>query len=595
MTIATFTWTPSNPTVGEPVYFQDKTVGPTPATSWSWQIYYTEFSTQQDAYFTFQGTGAYNVYLSVSGDGWSATSGPVLVNVYKRVPWAYAAPICGMQFLDDEGLPLSYGWVTTYEAGGFSNRKLSYSSQGGYWHNPSSMQLNRYGRLLPAAEDNEGGYYPTIDYPYGWQYNVVVTKEDGETVTQTIQNSNTTTPTTPLAGENVNVIQPDNWTLVTTISSTTTDPLFNQGDTNLFWIQSNGTYPSDGAYNYQYAGLRKVPASPKYTPDVVYDPGVGFTVNRAGAYRVDTTFSFYPNYGDMWPLGNTGYGSVISLDDSAGFNANNRHTRYSTYGNVITALDKQKVVCSDSNIVTALKGQVMKIGTYVYEPGTDTPMFYNMWGSVQITYVGNYYPQYVAVPYAAFYANPQTGDVPLTVSCGDVSTETPTSWFYDFGDGTTSTLQNPTHIYTQPGDYTINHTATNAAGTSTNVSQHFIHATGTGPAPSPIVLVPFYVANTGSALRNTVDVIFPAVAGQTIIACTQGLAGAETGDDTYLRMNDPNGNEFASNDDAPVPYDVPNSLASYIQVVAPFTGDYTLFIGAYANTLAMGTAAYQVI
>jgi PKD repeat protein len=594
MTTAAFTWSPSNPTVGEPVYFQDKTVGPTPATSWNWRVYYDTFSTQQNAYFTFQGTGAYNIYLDVSGDGWSASSGPILVNVSKSVPWAYAGPICGLQFLDDEGKPLSYGWVTTYEAGGLSNRKLTYNNQSAYSHNPSSMQLNYAGRLLPF-NDGEGGNYPTVDYPYGWQYNVVVTKEDGETVTQTILNSNTTTPTTPLAGDNVTVIQPDNWMLITTVSSTTTDPLFNQGDTNLFWLQSNAGYICDGAYNYQYTGLRKVPATPLYTPDVAYEPGVGFVVNRAGAYRVDTTFSLYPNWGTLWPFGNTGYGSVISLDNSAGFNANNRHTRYAMFEDYIGDLDKQKVVFSDSNIVTALKGQVMKIGTYVYEPGTDTPMYYNMWGSVQITFVGNYYPQYVTVPYAAFYANPQTGDVPLTVSCGDVSTELPTSWFYDFGDGATSTLQNPTHTYTQPGDYTINHTATNAAGTSTNVSQQFIHATGIAPPPSPIVLVPFNVANTGSALRNTVDVIFSAVAGQTIIACTQGLAGAATGDDTYLRMNDPNGNEFASNDDAPVPYDVPNGLASYIQVVAPFTGNYTLFIGAFGNTLAMGTAAYQVI
>lgn len=31
---------------------------------------------------------------------------------------------------------------------------------------------------------------------------------------------------------------------------------------------------------------------------------------------------------------------------------------------------------------------------------------------------------------------------------------TPQSWAWDFGDGTTSTLQNPTHIYTHPGNYT---------------------------------------------------------------------------------------------------------------------------------------------
>ena len=40
----------------------------------------------------------------------------------------------------------------------------------------------------------------------------------------------------------------------------------------------------------------------------------------------------------------------------------------------------------------------------------------------------------------------------------------PTSWAWDFGDGNTSTLQNPVHTYTSPGVYTVTLTATNAYG-----------------------------------------------------------------------------------------------------------------------------------
>lgn len=49
----------------------------------------------------------------------------------------------------------------------------------------------------------------------------------------------------------------------------------------------------------------------------------------------------------------------------------------------------------------------------------------------------------------------------------DTSTNTPTSYFWDFGDGVTSTLKNPTHAYTAVGSYTVTHTATNAYGTGT--------------------------------------------------------------------------------------------------------------------------------
>ena len=44
------------------------------------------------------------------------------------------------------------------------------------------------------------------------------------------------------------------------------------------------------------------------------------------------------------------------------------------------------------------------------------------------------------------------------------STGTVMSWSWDFGDGSTSTLQNPTHIYSTAGDYTICLTITDASG-----------------------------------------------------------------------------------------------------------------------------------
>lgn len=46
----------------------------------------------------------------------------------------------------------------------------------------------------------------------------------------------------------------------------------------------------------------------------------------------------------------------------------------------------------------------------------------------------------------------------------DKSTNGPTSWAWDFGDGQSSTLQNPSHTYTANGTYTVKLTATNAFG-----------------------------------------------------------------------------------------------------------------------------------
>lgn len=40
-----------------------------------------------------------------------------------------------------------------------------------------------------------------------------------------------------------------------------------------------------------------------------------------------------------------------------------------------------------------------------------------------------------------------------------------TSYLWDFGDGTTSTLENPTHTYPGPGTYFVTFTVTNQCGT----------------------------------------------------------------------------------------------------------------------------------
>lgn len=54
-----------------------------------------------------------------------------------------------------------------------------------------------------------------------------------------------------------------------------------------------------------------------------------------------------------------------------------------------------------------------------------------------------------------------------TVNFTDVSTEVPQTWSWTFGDGVTSTEQNPSHTYTASGTYTVTLIASNIIGTST--------------------------------------------------------------------------------------------------------------------------------
>jgi PKD repeat protein len=65
---------------------------------------------------------------------------------------------------------------------------------------------------------------------------------------------------------------------------------------------------------------------------------------------------------------------------------------------------------------------------------------------------------------AAFTANPQSGVKPLNVQFSDTSGGSPYDWFWDFGDGSTSTQQNPQHPYADVGTYNVFLRVTNALG-----------------------------------------------------------------------------------------------------------------------------------
>lgn len=83
----------------------------------------------------------------------------------------------------------------------------------------------------------------------------------------------------------------------------------------------------------------------------------------------------------------------------------------------------------------------------------------------------------------------------LTVAFTDVSTGSPTSWLWDFGDGNTSTQQNPTHTYAASGTYTVCLTATNSCGSNTSCTVITVSC----PAPQ----AGFTFTNTGLTLNLT--------------------------------------------------------------------------------------------
>ncbi|MFH0967586.1 MAG: PKD domain-containing protein, partial [Methanobacteriota archaeon] len=77
--------------------------------------------------------------------------------------------------------------------------------------------------------------------------------------------------------------------------------------------------------------------------------------------------------------------------------------------------------------------------------------------------------------YADFVGSPVAGIAPLSVEFSDCSIGNPNRWLWDFGDGFTDSVNNPTHVYRSPGKYTVKLTASNDLGdSSTKIKEDYI-------------------------------------------------------------------------------------------------------------------------
>jgi PKD repeat protein len=80
----------------------------------------------------------------------------------------------------------------------------------------------------------------------------------------------------------------------------------------------------------------------------------------------------------------------------------------------------------------------------------------------------------VAPGVAGFSCTPVAGVEPLNISCTDASTGSPSAWSWNFGDGETSSLQNPTHSYASVGIYTVTLTASGSGWSDASTKTSYI-------------------------------------------------------------------------------------------------------------------------
>jgi PKD repeat protein len=129
-------------------------------------------------------------------------------------------------------------------------------------------------------------------------------------------------------------------------------------------------------------------------------------------------------------------------------------------------------------------------------------------------------------PTADFTADVTSGDAPLTVNFTDLSLDTVNTWLWDFGDGNTSGIQHPQHIYNDPGLYTVSLTVTGPGGSDTHTKTDYISVQ--------------YAAPTADFIGNPTSGYFPLQVNFTDL--TTGVVNAWKwyfGDGTIMTTQNP--------------------------------------------------------
>lgn len=113
-------------------------------------------------------------------------------------------------------------------------------------------------------------------------------------------------------------------------------------------------------------------------------------------------------------------------------------------------------------------------------------------------------------PVANFSAAKTSGCSPLSVSFTDLSTGSPTSFEWDFGNGNSSVIQNPSATYITPGVYTVTLKAINASGNNSVTKTAYITV-----FKNPVAN--FTISNTGGCAPLAVSFNSTSVQGSSPI------------------------------------------------------------------------------
>ena len=489
--VANFSATPTSGCAPLAVAFTDLSTGS--PTSWSWTFGDGGTSTSQNPSHTYTSVGTYTVTLtatnSAGSDGETKTGYITVLTAptasFTGTPTSGAVPLT-VTFTNASTGAASYSW--TFGDGGTSsatNPSHTYTAAGTYTvaltavnacGSDTQTRTNYITVTCTAPVANFSGSPTSGDAPLAvsftdlstgatsWNWNF---GDGGTSTSQNPSHTYSSAGTYTVSLTVANACGNDNETKTGYITVTEGGGYaslpystgFESGSFDQYWttqksasvgriLITTANTPHSGSYHM----TMDVSSNGTYSQNEAW-----LHLNLAGKADVELTF-WWKEFSDE---DHTQDGVFLSDDGGSSFTkVYNLTGGTSTYQQIVLDIDQ----LASANGLSLTSTFVVKFQQYDnYSISTDGMAFDD------ISVISNDVP-----PVAAFSGDPTSGFAPLTVAFTDASTYNPTGWAWTFGDGGTSSAQNPSHTYTTPGTYTVTLTASNAFGSDGETKTDYI-------------------------------------------------------------------------------------------------------------------------
>jgi PKD repeat protein len=410
--VASFTSMPTSPKPGDAVQFTDTSTN-TP-TSWSWNFGDSSTSTTQNPSHAYTTAGTYTVTLTATNSAGSNTA--------SRQVTVVASPVANFTYTPSS--------PTTSTSVQFTDTSTG---------SPTSWSWNFNDGSTSSAQN------PSHTFATAKTYAVALTVSNAAGTNTTTKNITVATPTpAPVANFTYTPSSPTTSTPVTFTDTSTNTP------TSWNWTFGDGfngsgstvthTFATAGSYTVTLTAANSAGSNATSKTLTVATP----TLAPVASFTASTT-STTVNQAITFTDTSTGGPTSWSWNFGDNQTATTQHAThaYSTTGTYHVSL----TVANNSGQSTATKD--ITITSAVIAPVAD------------FTYTP---------------PNPMTGS---PVQFTDASTNGPTTWYWDFGDGASSTANNPSHTYATAKTYAVTLTGGNSAG-STSKTRNLTVTTSVG-------------------------------------------------------------------------------------------------------------------